>query len=454
MVRWDRLSSRHWDCATEVGPPYSPRELVNVRIWQIFKRPPAHSLDSMRSGCTPGVIGASLETLSGNHGDMAKIVIVQPYVPRYRRPFFDAVMTELRAHGHHCEVVTGTLNRKRAARGDSVTAAWHKAHRGFSIRIRGRHFRFYSSWRDWVDADVVIVELATGSIDTYAALVAKGKRRVGVWGHVGLQTGQDSRALRRVETWQLRRADLVFAYTEAGRERAISRGSDRDLTMSLDNTVDLSGVRAAIARRAEAAEPTVYGTLQVRPGKTFVYIGGLDSSKRVDFLAEVMNRLWEADPEVRLLVGGSGNQAHFLTAAETRGQVEFLGRIGDDEKAYFAQVGDALLMPGRVGLVAAESFVLGLPIITTDWPNHAPEFEYLTPGHDCVVTANSVDAYVDRLLDLIESPDELGRLRANALKRSGWPTLEHMSQTFVRGCLDLVELNSRRPTARQANVPR
>lgn len=41
-----------------------------------------------------------------------------------------------------------------------------------------------------------------------------------------------------------------------------------------------------------------------------------------------------------------------------------------------------LLNPGRVGLVAVDALVLGLPVLTSDAGRHAPEIEYLTEGSD------------------------------------------------------------------------
>lgn len=364
---------------------------------------------------------------------MARIVIVQPYLPAYRRPLFEGVVEQLRSHGHECVVVTGRLSRKRAARGDSVTAPWHIAFRGFSIKIRGHHIRAYESWREWRRADVLVMELASGSIDTLLALRPRRRQRrrqrVIVWGHVGQQTGAEAGGARSILEWQLRAADSVLAYTPSGQQRAETGGARR--AVSLNNTVDTRALAAAMEhQRATSPAPSAASRQ-----RTLAYIGGLDRSKRIDFLAAALDRLWEHDPAIRLLVGGQGADAALLGKAEERGQVTLLGRVGDAEKAALGAEASLLLCPGRVGLVAVESFVLGLPIVTTDWPFHAPEAEYLEFGVDSLQTSDDVASYADTILALTKDPARVDSMRQAAEAKAGSPSLQDMTDLFVEECL-------------------
>lgn len=358
---------------------------------------------------------------------MSRLIILQPYVPAYRKPFFDGVVRELATRGHECLVVTGTLSKKRASRGDAVTAPWHRQHRGFSFKLKGRHFRSYGGLVDMLKADAVIAELAVGAVDTHLARVTKlRRRRLGLWGHVGHYTGQTNGLFQRVETGLIQNADAIFAYTTQGAQAAVLRGASPATTFALENTVDMSGLISAMGSNSDLDRA-------VENSRTFAFIGGLDASKRIEFLVAVFDRLWDLDPSVRVQIGGRGAQESLLLPAVQRGQVTLLGRVGDAEKAALARSSVALLNPGRVGLLAPESFVLGLPIVTTEWPFHAPEFSYLTPGVDCVVTKNTVEDYADAILRLANEPEWARRLASNASSKSGWPTLKHMIDTFVDG---------------------
>ena len=50
-------------------------------------------------------------------------------------------------------------------------------------------------------------------------------------------------------------------------------------------------------------------------------------------------------------------------------------------------------MPGRIGLIAAEALALGIPVITTDWPYHVPETEYLSEGVSTFTAPNDPESY-------------------------------------------------------------
>lgn len=370
---------------------------------------------------------------------VGRVVVVQPYLPAYRVPFFDGVISELKKQGHECLVVTGKQRENAAARSDAVSAPWQVERRPWSVDVRSHHFRSYKSWLSWGAGDVLVLELAAGAVDTYLALLTRRRRGIALWGHVGIQTGNSNSLLELLQTWQMRRASLVFTYTERGRQRAIERGVPAGDTISLNNTVDMSGISQEIEVRRSGGQGRAYARSPLAQGKTFAYIGGLDHSKRIGFLVEALDMLWEADREIHLLVGGAGKDAKLLSPAVDRGQVEMLGRVGPPEKAYLSEVCVALLNPGRVGLLAAESFVLGLPIITTDWPYHAPEFEYLSPGLDSIVTEDNASAYAAAILELTVEPARVEQLRSSLRENAGQTSLQNMVDRFVDGCMRLLE---------------
>ena len=48
--------------------------------------------------------------------------------------------------------------------------------------------------------------------------------------------------------------------------------------------------------------------------------------------------------------------------------------------------------------MALDSLVAGTPIVTTNYPYHAPEFDYLADGMTAVVTPNDEHSYADGLV--------------------------------------------------------
>ncbi len=80
-------------------------------------------------------------------------------------------------------------------------------------------------------------------------------------------------------------------------------------------------------------------------------------------------------PDFELVVIGKGPEADFIeTAAAQHEWIHFVGPKSDDEKVPYWALSKLLLMPGLVGLVVLDSFALGVPMITTDYPYHSRRF--------------------------------------------------------------------------------
>lgn len=62
-----------------------------------------------------------------------------------------------------------------------------------------------------------------------------------------------------------------------------------------------------------------------------------------------------------------------------------------------------LLMPGLVGLSVPDSFVLQTPAITTDYPFHSPEIEYLENGISGIISQNNLQSYARAVIDLLQN---------------------------------------------------
>jgi glycosyltransferase involved in cell wall biosynthesis len=367
--------------------------------------------------------------------------IVQPYVPEYRVPFFDALVARLAADGVRCTILAGRPAGDQAARGDAAPQQpWMRELTDHTLRIAGKGLVVTDAAAATRAMDAVIVGLVGTNLDTYAALVRRLVKRtpVGLWGHVRSYVGPPNRIDRRLEQLQMRCADQVFAYTPSGAAFAVEQGVRPDRVTAVMNTVDMTPVlqlRSAPETRLDAESLARRHGLV--PGRTAVFIGGLDPSKRIDFLAQVLDRLWSVEPAFRLLVLGRGSQEGLLRAAQERGQAVLLGFGGPSHKAVAGLLAGAVAMPGRVGLVAVEALALGLPIVTTDFAYHAPEFEYLRPGESLISTPeNDVGAYADALL------------RAAALPRGRFdhPTMDTMVDNFHAGVLRMISAKSGAPT--------
>ncbi|MBF4582934.1 glycosyltransferase family 4 protein [Curtobacterium sp. VKM Ac-2865] len=370
---------------------------------------------------------------------MAKIVIVQPYVPTYRAPLFEALGRRLHDEGHDLVVASGEPTGPQSARLDSVHLR-NVTHVPLRVRVlrAGRFQLRYTRARSvWRSADVVIVELAAGSIASYGALLQR-RRAVGVWGHVGAYVTADTRVTRALRRWQARRADRVLAYTERGARTAEAYGVPPHNITVLHNTIDTSVLQAAVLLERGRTPSAIRAELGVSSGPVFAMIGGVDATKRVDLVVDALDILWSQGSSIQLIVGGHGELDVLFAPARARGQVRMLGYVDDAQKGRIARVAIALVNPGRVGLIAVESMVMALPLITTKTARHGPEFDYLTPEAHLFVIPPNAPALAQMMVQLSESPSEVARVSEAIEAAAGSHTLDMMVTEMVGAVSSLV----------------
>lgn len=387
-----------------------------------------------------------------------RVTVVQPYVPSYRTSFFDQLHARLASEGVDLEVLHGPAPPQQAARGDAASCA-----SASEVPVRrlslpgGRSLLWRRVQHRAASADLVVLEQALHNLEAYPLLLrsAGDFPRVAFWGHGRTYTKPPSRLETVAKTALTRLGSWFFAYTEGGAAHVASRGFPRDRITVVRNSVDTRELMAARARAdlpgtAEFIEATLlrsrYGLTE---GRTALYLGGLDAPKRIPFLLDCADRVAAEVPGFRLLVAGNGADRRLVDAAASRpgSPVIAVGHTAGAGAAPLGAVSDLMLMPGRVGLCAVDSFVLRTPLVTTDWPWHAPEFEYLADGRNALVTPDDSGAYVGAVTALLRDPARLQALRSACHGDVPAYTTEGMATRFCDGLLQAMERDQRNPHA-------
>ncbi|GAP53575.1 glycosyltransferase [Arthrobacter sp. Hiyo6] len=378
----------------------------------------------------------------GLKGKMSKIktmIIVQPYVPKYRFQFFARLVDVLAESNINCRVAAAMPVDQQASRGDAVNADWIIPIRQQQLHLAGHTITLGGASRTWSGADGVIVGHLGSSLDTYRAILdarLRGRFRVGLWGHIKSYVADSHPLDAALERWQLRQADHVFAYSPGGAAYAASVGVLPRRLTTVMNSVDthtLSQARTVLTETAVAQFMSHHG---LSSGRTLGFIGGLDESKRISFIAAALDRLWATDPDLRLLVGGSGSQSSLLDDSVSRGQTIRLGYAGPSEQALIGRAASALIMPGRIGLVAVDALLLKLPILTTDWSYHSAEAEYLTEGTTRFTAKDDLDSYVTLIQSFMRGPGTSKILDEG--NTWNYPTIDNMVANFSSGVLTML----------------
>lgn len=348
------------------------------------------------------------------------MLIVQQYVPGYRAEFFRELADRLAADGVKLQIAVGRPEPTQARRNDATVTTDYERLRSFALRLGSKRLVVRSLPRGWLAARVVVLEHAVKHLDHVLMLIMRriAGRPTLLWGHGYTITERPNRFLLWLQAAAIRMASGYLAYTAGSAERAVRLGASRSRVVTLGNT--LPGEPAANAMRK-----TTEGTWKA------LYIGGLDASKRIDELLNIGRSVYQVRPSFQLLVAGDGELRHLIVEAQSEGWCQYVGRIGDSEKSRLAGEVQILLNPGRVGLVAIDSFRMGAPIVTVADRLHAPEFEYLTESTS-VVCADPEKA-VEEVVGLIDDRKRLQNLQRAAVGMCANYTLAAMVEAFAKG---------------------
>ncbi|MBN9202352.1 MAG: glycosyltransferase family 4 protein [Microbacterium chocolatum] len=372
---------------------------------------------------------------------MKRVAIIHPWYPQYRQPFFDRLVEICRESDIELSIFHGDPPPEWRERGDAVEDRFAVRLPTRFVRFRGRSLglKALAAFHRKGPFDLVVLEQAIRNVESYRLLVSpRYHRKLAFWGHGRTYTENRSGLEENLKYWLTSRGRWFFAYTSGGSRAVSSRGFPEAKITTVNNSIDTNALRLAISK-ITCNEVNAFSAQFSLAGKTALYIGGLDPSKRIDFLLEAGRRAHHEDPDFRLLIAGDGTlRKQVESFAATEGWCHALGSLFGSQKALAMRAAQALAIPGRVGLVAVDSFASGLPIVTTDWPFHAPEFDYLEHASTALVTINSVDDYSRGLLDILSDSDLRGAMSVECMAKADSYSIDAMARRFhdgLRGAL-------------------
>jgi len=111
----------------------------------------------------------------------------------------------------------------------------------------------------------------------------------------------------------------------------------------------------------------------------------------------------------------------------------YLGVRNGVEKVRALAACDIMLNPGLVGLGILDSFVCGVPLVTTDCGLHSPEVAYLKSGKNGLMTGDRMETYVEAVIDLLESPARLQELSSGCRSSAIEYSVLNMARNFADG---------------------
>jgi L-malate glycosyltransferase len=361
-----------------------------------------------------------------------RVTVIQRRLTHYRVPFFESLKAQLATRDIELTLACGEGTPEEEQKGDSGNLPWS----------RGLVTRYWAGGRLCIQpmadvvrgADMLVVALENKLLCNLFYQFGHRQLRVGLWGHGANLQGNANSLRERYKKTLARRADWWFGYTELSRPLIDRTGFPADRVTVLNNSVDtaeMSRQYAAVSAEDRAAwrRQHAFGTEPVG-----IFVGSLYAEKRIEFLMEAATAVRQVVPGFQLAILGAGpQQAQVEAFCQQNPWARYLGMRKGVEKVKALAAADVMLNPGLVGLGILDSFVCGVPMLTTDCGLHSPEIAYLHQGHNGVMTSNDLQAYVQAVSGLLRSPELHQRLQFGCLESGQRYTVANMANNFALG---------------------
>ncbi len=366
------------------------------------------------------------------------VLIIQRRLTHYRVPFFEILRRQCLDNGINLILAHGDATNIEEQKKDGGVISWAKkleTHYFLSGRICWQPL---SNLKNGVDI-IVITNENKLVYNLYLQFFNK-QSKIAFWGHGANLQGNPNSLRERFKRWVAGYVDWWFGYTQMSVpliERSVFPAERITVLNNSIDTAELAAQCAAVTPEHQARWRT---ELQLAGKQVGIYIGSLYEEKRIDFLLAAAEQLQQANPDfVLLIIGGGAQKALVEQFCAHHAWAHYLGVRKGQEKVDLLCLADVMLNPGLVGLGILDSFVAGVPMLTTDCGLHSPEIAYLQPGVNGLMTANDLASYVAEVQALLSDAEALATLRAGCLESAKEYTVENMARNFTQGLLQCLQ---------------
>jgi glycosyltransferase involved in cell wall biosynthesis len=362
-----------------------------------------------------------------------RVAIIERRLTHYRVPMYERLRQLLAERGIELTLLVGTAMPHELARQDGGHLPW-------ATVIPTRYFLsgmicWQSFGRLLRGVDLAVVSHQNKLLHNHWLLCGPRRCKLAFWGHGRNMQSQAPNGLReRFRRWMISRVDWYFAYTQTVVDVVAETGFPPGRITNLNNAIDISGLGRDRDSVSSGEVARIKADLGLGGKPVGVFLGSLIAEKRLDFLLDACRRIRGHHPEFQLLVIGDGvERLKVREWAAAHDWVHWVGaRLGRDKALYLA-CGDVILNPGMVGLGILDSFVFGLPMITTDCGMHSPEIAYLKSGENGLMTSDDAGEYAAAVSALLRDPEARQRMRQACLNSAGEYSLDNMAARFAGG---------------------
>lgn len=373
------------------------------------------------------------------------VVFAQPEVQHYRIPVFDLLRE--RAGDRYRFEVWGQLENGKSHKGESRDYLHHTPY------VRRKRFGVLTM--AWPELPAVIERLRPDALVVVANIrnltswqLPARCRQLGI-ACVGWDKAHGYSRLPQFVRKQLmsrlyRRFDRMIAYGNQAAQAMASYGVPRDRIYVANNTIDTRSIfeqETSFRERALALRER-----ERLVGKRIILmISRFNVDKRPGDVLDAWPKLRELDPNLVLVIAGSGEMADELRARAAEldpERIRFVGRLPTGEDYTWIAAADMTIQCGAIGLAINQSMAFGKATIVAD-----------ETGADSEIVEHGVTGWryprgdLSRLVDAVADvlSDDSTRIRITNVARERMRseiTIENMVEQIDRCITDALSITS------------
>lgn len=366
---------------------------------------------------------------------MKKVYILDRLLHQYRKEFFEGLKIELANRDIELKLLYGKSKNILSKKKDEIDLDW-------ADYIPYKSFNIGSSeiiWQPYLnkikDADLVIIEHANRLLLNYILHGFRpfSKSKLAYWGHIRNMQENEHSVKNSFKNSFTTKCDWWFTYTESGIKELEERNFPTENITVVQNAIDTNDLRLKYDSITEKETAEFKSHLKLSSENIGIYCGGMYEEKRLNFLLEACHTIRKEIKDFIMIFIGGGDDAEIIKkAAAGYPWIKYYGPQFGMDKVKMFKISNVQLMPGLVGLGILDSFVLETPILTTKYPYHSPEIEYLTQGENGLISENNLEDYSNLVINAFKEKT-YDKLKVGGRESSKKYTVEKMVENFADG---------------------
>jgi len=369
-----------------------------------------------------------------------KVVVIYRFLPHYRKTFYERLRTLLKKNDIDLDLFYGDGDGIERKKQDKVEIEWAIKKPNYIIPLPKKYLIYQPFLLRALKYDLIVVEQANKLLLNYFLLVLKfflPNLKLAYWGHgIDFQAKKRNSLNNILKKLFINMPDHWFAYNLKTVKILKEKEYPTNRITNVENTIDSEELISDLKDIKQREINEFNNKHGIGAGFKLLFIGGMYKNKRLDYIVNVSAILNEMGLKFTTIFAGSGPDQEFVINETNKYEyLNYIGPVYDKEKAILLKQTDCILMPGLVGLVVIDSFVSLSPIITTDFPHHSPEVDYINNNmNGFILDRNTTEKeYANFVFEYLNDDELIKKIKSNCYESGEYYTMQRMVNNFSNG---------------------